>query len=224
MTDGLTNEEREALIAGDRAGSLRPDETDELAFMAELLADPSTWVEPDASLEDAVVAAVATADPGSNAPARPTATRSARAATTRRRRMLLSAVAVAATIAVVLGVFVATRSSSNADYAADLVATGSARSARASASITKTNAGFRVALDAHGLPVLADGEYYQAWLKNAGGTLVPIGTFSSSNGQVTLWSGVSPQQFPTMTVTIEKADNIQESSGVRVLAGQVHAR
>ena len=223
MTDGRTNEEREALIAGDRAGLLQPDEADELAFMAELLADPSTWAEPAASLEDAVVLAVAAADPASSTSAAPTTTRSRGAPGTRRRRIFLSAVAVAATLAVVIGVFVATRSSSSADYAANLVATGSAPGAQASAAITRTKAGFRVALDAHGLPALRAGEYYQAWLKNAAGTLVPIGTFSSSDGRVTLWSGVSPKDFPTMTVTIEKADNIQESSGVRVLAGEVHA-
>ncbi len=223
MTDGLTNEEREALIAGDRAGSLRPDEADDLELMADLLADPSTWAEPDAHLENSVVAAVAAADPGSGTSAPSTATRASTTAWSRRRRIFLSAVAVAATLAVVLGVLVATRSSSRADYAASLAATSPASGAQASAEITHTTAGFRVELDAHGLPTLPTGEYYQAWLKNAAGTLVPIGTFSSSDARVTLWSGVSPKKFPTMTVTIEKTDNIQESSGVRVLIGQVHA-
>jgi hypothetical protein len=58
-------------------------------------------------------------------------------------------------------------------------------------------------------------------LKNAAGTLVPIGTFSSSDGHVTLWSGVSPKDFPTITVTIESPDNDQESSGRRVLVGEI---
>ena len=78
-------------------------------------------------------------------------------------------------------------------------------------------------LDARGLPTLPAGEYYQAWLKNAEGILVPIGTFSSSGGKVTLWSGVSPQEFPTISVTIEAADGDQGSSGRRVLTGSVHA-
>jgi hypothetical protein len=51
---------------------------------------------------------------------------------------------------------------------------------------------------------------------------VPIGTFSSSDGLVTLWSSVSPEQFPTITVTIEATDNQQGSSGRRVLIGDVH--
>jgi hypothetical protein len=59
-------------------------------------------------------------------------------------------------------------------------------------------------------------------LKNAQGTLVPIGTFSSSDGRVTLWSGVSPKDYPAMSVTIEAADGDQRSSGDRVLVGEVH--
>ena len=50
---------------------------------------------------------------------------------------------------------------------------------------------------------------------------MPIGTFSSSDGRVTLWSGVSPKEFPTITVTIEAADGDQGSSGRRVLTGDV---
>ena len=56
-------------------------------------------------------------------------------------------------------------------------------------------------------------------MKNETGTLVPIGSFSSSDGHVTLWSGVSPDDFRTLTVTIESADNDQASSGRRVLLG-----
>jgi hypothetical protein len=60
-------------------------------------------------------------------------------------------------------------------------------------------------------------------LRNATGTLVPVGSFSSSDGRATLWSGVSPKDFPTITVTIEAPDNDQSSSGRRVLVGEVHA-
>ena len=69
-------------------------------------------------------------------------------------------------------------------------------------------------------PALRSGEYYQAWLKNSAGALVPIGTFSSSDGRVTLWSVVSPKDFPTITVTMEATDNDQISSGRR---GRAHS-
>ena len=62
------------------------------------------------------------------------------------------------------------------------------------------------------------GEFYQAWLRNADGVLVPIGTFNEGT-DVTLWAGVPPDQFSTMTITRESADGDQDSSGQRVLVG-----
>jgi hypothetical protein len=208
MNDHPNNEERQALIAGDRA-NLSADEADELALFADLLADRSMWAEPSAGLEDAVVGAVEDA---------PTAPRR------HRGRVIVSLVAAAALIAVLLLASVSVLATSSApDYRVALSGTPLARDAHASVSIRHNNAGFHITLDASGLPTLPAGEYYQAWLKNSRGVLVPIGTFSSSDGRVTLWSGVSPKEFPTMTVTIEKTDNNQKSSGLKVLTGVAHA-
>jgi hypothetical protein len=135
----------------------------------------------------------------------------------------MSVLAAAAVIAIVVGALALLRSSASPDYTAQLAATNVVPGAHASADITHNNAGFRIALHAGGLPKLPAGEYYQAWLKNAAGTLVPIGTFSSSDAHVTLWSGVSPSLFHTLSVTIEKTDNNQQSSGRRVLTGEVRA-
>ena len=63
-----------------------------------------------------------------------------------------------------------------------------------------------------------DGEFYQAWLKNDAGLLVPIGSFNDGR-DVTLWSGVGPADFPTLTITQEVADGDQASSGLVVLMG-----
>jgi len=219
MTDRLTNEAREKLIADARGGALEPRETAELPLLADVLGDSSTWAEPGAGLEAAVARAVADAEPITTMSRTPTALRTSR----RRRRMLVSGLAAAAVIAIVVATVLLTRGGASPDYEAKLTATGSAPGAHANADITRTDAGFRVTLDADGLPVLRAGEYYQAWLKNAAGTLVPIGTFSSSGGRVTLWSGVSPKDFPTFTVTIEASDNDQTSSGRRVLMGEVRA-
>ncbi len=140
----------------------------------------------------------------------------------RRRRLRWAAAPAAAAIATVIGIAALTGSGTGADFTANLAATAAAPTARASVTITKNRAGFRVVLDAHGLPGLPAGSYYEAWLKDAHGTLVPIGTFSSSDGRVTLWSGVSPKEFNAMSVTIEAADGNQASSGDRVLSGEVH--
>jgi hypothetical protein len=220
MSERPTNQERRRLIAEARGDAFEPQQAAELPLLADVLGDSSTWAEPGVGLEDAVVRAVADAEPTTTTSRAPTARSKARH---RRRRVLASALAAAAVIATVVATVLVTRGGTSPDYEAQLRGTVSAPGAQASADITRNDAGFRITLDANGLPALRAGEYYQAWLKNAAGALVPIGTFSSSDGRVTLWSGLSPKDFPTLTVTIEATDNDQTSSGRRVLVGEVHA-
>ncbi len=75
-------------------------------------------------------------------------------------------------------------------------------------------------LDARGLPRLQGGRFYEAWLRNSAGVLVPIGTFNQGH-KLTLWAGVPPQNFATLTVTREHADGDQASSGKKVLTGTI---
>jgi hypothetical protein len=187
----------------------------------EALALPAMWAEPGAGLEDAIVAAVL----ADAVPANVTAISGRAPRAPRRRRLALpAAAAAAAAIAVVLGSVVATSGGAAPAFTAELTATGLVPGAHASADIARNDGGFRVALDASGLEPLPDGGFYEAWLKDPAGTLVPIGTFSSSDADVTLWSGVSPASFTTLTVTIEQADSDQASSGRVVLRGDVRAR
>ena len=74
-------------------------------------------------------------------------------------------------------------------------------------------------MHATGLPRREDGEFYQAWLKDDAGLLVPIGSFNDGR-DVILWAGVPPSTFSTLTVTQEVADGDQASSGQVVLIGQ----
>jgi hypothetical protein len=73
------------------------------------------------------------------------------------------------------------------------------------------------------LPHLANGRYYEAWLKNPAGVLVPVGTFNDAR-EVTLWAGVRPPEFPTLTVTRQQANGNPASSGQRVLTGTIRAK
>ncbi len=50
---------------------------------------------------------------------------------------------------------------------------------------------------------------------------VPIGTFDEP-AQVTLWAGVSPADFPTLTVTQQQGNGDPASSGRVVLKGTAH--
>ena len=225
MSDRLTDEERRALLAGDGADALEPDEAAELGFLADVLADPSMWAEPDLALEDKVMQAVANAPAidATSTTSQPIPIAQRRGTVGRPRRIMLASLAAAASIALVVGVLVATGTTASPDYQGQLTATALAPGARASAEVTRNAAGFRVTVDAHGLRPLRAGAFYQAWLKNASGGLVSIGTFSSSDGAITLWSGVSPQQYRGISVTIEPDNGDPASSGRRVLTGELRA-
>src|SRR6476659_1374511 len=136
------------------------------------------------------------------------------------RRLALAGVVAAATVAAVVGVAVLSSGSSSLSFQATLASTGLAPGAAGNATLTKTSSGWRIDFNATGLPRLDKGRFYEAWLKNADGVLVPIGTFNEGQN-VTLWAGVSPVDFTTLTVTRERADGDQSSSGEKVLVGTV---
>jgi anti-sigma-K factor RskA len=135
-------------------------------------------------------------------------------------RVVLAGAAAVAVVAIALGVVVSRSGTPAQQFHAALAATDLAPQASGDARLTKTSSGWRIELDAVGLPRLDDGRFYEAWLKNAAGVLVPIGTFNEGRN-VTLWAGVSPMQFTTLSVTRERADGDQTSSGEKVLVGPV---
>jgi hypothetical protein len=187
---------------------LTPGERAELERVRHVLADPAVWREPAPDLQEAVVAAIA---------------EEARAG--RQRRRIRTAVAgVAATVVLAAGVTVGLQANraEPVEFAASLRGTELAPDADGDVTLTKTPSGWKIRLNVTGLPRRADGEFYEAWLKDDAGLLVPIGTFNDGH-DVTLWSGVRPTTFPTLTVTREVADGDQASSGQVVLMGQADA-
>jgi hypothetical protein len=136
------------------------------------------------------------------------------------RRLVAVGAAAAVAMVVVIALAVFRSSSSETRFQAALAATALAPGAKGEATLTKTSSGWRIELDATGLPRLDGGRFYEAWLRNASGVLVPVGTFNEGT-HVTLWAGVSPKLFKTVTVTRERADGDQTSSGEKVLVGTV---
>ena len=186
---------------------LTPAELAEIERVRGVLADPAVWAEPPLYLQERVVAAIAE-----------------EAGTGRRlRRIRRSLMAVAAAVVLVAGVTIGVQATrdQHVQYAASLAGTPLAPDAAANVTLTKTDSGWKIELHATGLPRRADGEFYEAWLKSDAGLLVPIGTFNEGT-DVTLWSGVGPSTFPTLTVTKEVADGNQASSGQVVLIGQAN--
>ena len=241
--ESATDRARVDYLAGETDVELDAADQAELDELRALLADPTLWSEPPAELEDSVVALIeaqartttttsltqAPASEDSGAPL-PTATapidlgaarekRERRTGARRFTRPVFLVAAAAAIVAVAVSATVVLRNSTGQrTFDVALSATELAPGAAGSATMLKTDSGWEIKLDASGLPRLDGGEFYQAWLRNADGVLVPIGTFNEGT-DVTLWAGVPPDQFSTMTITREAADGNQDSSGQRVLVG-----
>ena len=139
------------------------------------------------------------------------------------RVVLGVAITAAATVVIVVALGAFGSSSGAGRFRAALGPTPSAPGASGAATLVKTSSGWRIELDTRGLPRLDGGRFYEAWLRNGAGVLVPVGTFNDGR-KVVLWAGVPPTEFQTFTVTRERADGDQGSSGERVLIGAVTER
>ena len=223
------DDERISYLSGERVDALTPQERAELDELRTLLESPATWEEPDAALEDLVVNAIATearrAPAPAQAPAPAKAPEPKKASIwsrwrPRRPALALGGLATAAA-AIAVALVIALGSGNGAQplrFAMVVSGTQLAPQAHGNATLTKTESGWRIELSATGLPHLANGRYYQAWLKNPAGILVPVGTFNDAK-QVTLWSGAPVTQFRAFSVTEQLANGNPVSSGRRVLVG-----
>jgi Anti-sigma-K factor rskA len=224
------DDDRISYLAGDAAESLSAHERAQLDELREMLRAPSTWTEPDPALEDRIVGAISAeaAAGGSEAASPEAVARRTRLPAFRFRLGLrrpgfaLAAVATVAAVVVALVISNGKNTRASLHFAMAVSGTALAPRAHGSASLTKTGSGWRIELSATGLPHLANGRYYQAWLKNAAGILVPVGTFNDA-AHVTLWSGVPVTQFRTLTVTQQLANGNPASSGKRVLIGRIRS-
>ena len=217
----MTNDdERVAYLAGDGPGALDDMERNELDHLKETLSEPAVWAEPGDGLEDAVVAAIAaeaaTVGPGT---VRPGPASSRRSRWLRPGPIIGVAAAVVAVVAAT-AVIGSDEPTPTAPLAAVLAPTRLAPGAEGQATFSRTDSGWRIELDATGLPRLDDGRFYQAWLEGSDDSLVAVGTFNEGEG-VVLWAGVSPVDHPRITITEEMADGNPASSGQEVLAGSI---
>jgi Anti-sigma-K factor rskA len=228
-----SDDDRIAYLAGDPADSLSAGDRTQLDELKDMLRSPATWVEPNAALEDRVVDAIAeevrTAGPaptgvaaGEPAPARRPVSKPR---WWQRRPVIAFGGLAGAVAAAAIVVLIATSGGTSSGQRFAMVVSGTALdpNAHGSATLTKTGSGWRIQLSAAGLPHLVGGHYYQGWLKNGAGILVPVGTFNDAR-RVTLWSGVPVTQFRTLTVTRQQANGNPASSGKRVLVGTIRLR
>jgi hypothetical protein len=204
-----------ALADGSLAPERRPPIEAQVAASAELA---DRLAEQQRAVEFARSAATEVEAPAALR-ARIEAQRAARRQPLSRRVVVIGAVATTI-VAAVVALSVLGSGTSGEQFRAALAPTGLAPGASGQATLRKTSSGWRIRLQATGLPRLDQGRFYEAWLRNPAGVLVPIGTFNEGRN-VTLWAGVSPLDFPAISVTRERADGAQGSSGNKVLVGAV---
>jgi hypothetical protein len=229
-----SDDDRISYLAGEDVPLLSADEAAELDALRAELGTAAVWDEPPATLEDQVVRAVTEAAAAEAATAaapaeRTTPQRDPSRSWWRRLRERLSLrpalalslpVAAAAAVAIVL-VVGSHNSPRELQFAMVVQGTPLAPHANGSATLTKKRSGWEIKLNATGLPRREGKEFYEAWLKNAAGVLVPVGTFNDARN-VTLWSGVPVTKFRSLSVTQQVANGNPKSSGLRVLTGTIH--
>ena len=232
-----SNDDRIAYLAGEDVTSLPADELAALDALRAELGASAIWDEPSTDLEDQVVMAVSLAAGAERGPesarSQPSSESSSespslwsrlRARLPMHRRMfalsLSLPVAAAAAVAIVLVTSSGTTTTPALQFAMVVRGTPLAPGAHGSATLTKTTSGWRIQLSATGLPRREGTQYYEAWLRNADGILVPVGTFNDAR-EVTLWSGVPVTKFRSLTVTQQMANGNPKSSGRKVLIGTI---
>ncbi len=202
--------------------------------LLELLANEDTWAETQSSDEDAIVAAIGSliaTQPGETQPravVEPIGTTepaSAVAPVTELslvRRLAVPTLAGAAAAVAVIAGFGLVRSSNttDADEELSLASTDLAPTASGTIDVFETPNGTRIVLDVSGLPPAPDGSYYEAWLRQDATIGVSAGTFHlrGGGGEVELWAGVTTDDYPLFTITIQDEAET-ESSGQVVLKG-----
>jgi hypothetical protein len=168
--------------------------------LSELLSGPDVWAEAPDGLDE-LLERVA----GSNV-RRP------------QRRVAMLAAAAVVTALVFIGV-----SQISPQDPVDFVLTGTERAphAHADVRIVETPAGLVLRLDVVGLEPAPPGTYYQGWVV-AGDEAVSVGSFHmrGGDGRVSLWSGVDPDTYRVLLVTLQSEEEGPQLSSEVVLRGE----
>lgn len=206
----MTEEHSEYLASG---SGEKPADHERLDMIRAILADEATWSEPPPGVGDAVIASIAaSSEPGSQSDS----------GRTPGSRLLAGVAAAAAVLVLIVGLFIALDEETGeivmAVEGTELEAEASGR-----ATLVPTGDGWSIQLEVSDLPAAEPGSYYEGWMWNDEGQGVSIGTFHLRGGgdTVILWSGVSPDDYPSIWVTHEDEDGDPSASERVVLRGRL---
>lgn len=202
----MTDERVEYLASG----SGDPEDRERLDQIREILGRDATWAEPPPEVADHLFATIAAERVPDQSRPRPRRSALVGAA-------VLGAAAIIVLVAGLLGVF----SSSDPQVVA-IEGTELQPGASGQAWIGQADAGWWVRLEVDDLPAAEEGTYYEGWVWNDDGQGVSIGTFHLRGGEesVELWSGVDPEDYPAIWVTLEDEDGDPAASDRIVMWGR----
>lgn len=102
-----------------------------------------------------------------------------------------------------------------------LAGTTLAPAASADVRVVETPAGVVLRLEVAGLDPAAPGTYYQGWVLSDEAA-VSVGTFHmrGGDGSVAFWSGVDPESYPELIVTLQDEDSGPARSDQVVMTGR----
>lgn len=205
----MNTEERTSYLETGAGGNL--EGADRLDRIRSLLERAETWAEPPAGLLEDILEAT-DREPARVMPA------------PRRRPRYLPGLSIAAVLAIVLVgliLFLDQGPAEQDDMVVALAGTELAPGARGEARIDETPAGWYIRLQVGGLPPAPEGSYYEGWLWREGEG-VSIGTFHlRSSEPIALWSGVSPDEYPVVRITLQDVGGGPAASERVMMAGTI---
>ncbi|HEX6946149.1 MAG TPA: anti-sigma factor [Acidimicrobiia bacterium] len=205
----MNTEERTSYLETGAGGNL--EGADRLDRIRSLLGRAETWAEPPAGLLEDILEAT-DREPARVMPA------------PRRRPRYLPGLSIAAVLAIVLVgliLFLDQGPAEQDDMVVALAGTELAPGARGEARIDETPAGWYIRLQVDGLPPAPEGSYYEGWLWREGEG-VSIGTFHlRSSEPIALWSGVSPDEYPVVRITLQDVGGGPAASERVMMAGTI---
>lgn len=210
-----------AAILGDASMWEATDPADEAAIMAAIgelvAAEP---VAPEPVVVETVPIEPVGVEPQVAVPAQAESPSNVVSISSARRWVGPFAAGIAAALALVVGVSALTGGSDREGIELALAPTDLAPDASGVVEIVETPNGTVLLLDVSGLPPAPEGSYYEAWVRQDAAVGVSAGTFHlrGGGGEIELWAGVTTDEYPLFTITIQdEADPL--SSGRVVLKG-----
>lgn len=185
-----------------------PDDRERIDSIRAVLGDQNTWAEPPPDVADRVVTAI-------GEQAKPDLE-------SRGRSWGWAAVGIAAAAVVALVLAFSGVFSGSATTVVAMSGTDLQPDVTGQAAIQETGSGWWIELDLANLPSAKPGTYYEAWVWNDSGQGVSIGTFHfrETADPIVMWSGVDPDDYPSVWVTLEDEDGDPSASERIVVWGR----